>query len=81
MAKNIKEVRETMGVYSKPIDFDTYETIKIELGKYKLAPKATNILRRIEYDQFKDAKVITVRAGGNPNLNKDKMDKEDYTKE
>ena len=70
MAKNIKEVRETIGVYDEPIRITV-----IELGKYKLADNANHSLREVESNQLEEGMVIAVGQGGNPNKDRDEMDK------
>lgn len=77
MAKNIKEVRETMGVYDEPIRVAAYEPriTVIELGKYKLADNANHSLREVESNQLEEGMVIAVGQGGNPNKDRDEMDK------
>ena len=77
MAKNVKEVRETIGVNDKNISVAAYEPriTVIELGKYKFDENSNHSLRDIESNQLEEGMVIAVGNGGNPNKDRDEMDK------
>lgn len=66
MAKNIKEVRETIGINDEPIRVTAYEpkiTI-IDLGKYEFSKSANQTQREVKSNEIADGMSIAVVAGG-----------------
>ncbi len=69
MAKNIKEVRETIGKDDQSIKVAAYEprVILIELGKYELDSKTNYNQKEVKSDELSEGMVIQASNGGNPN--------------
>lgn len=77
MAKNIKEVRDTIGINDGGISVAAYEPkiIVIELGKYKLDSTTNYSKKDINSNEITEGMAVQVASGGNPNKNREEMDK------
>mgnify|MGYP004469304293 FL=1 len=66
MAKNIKEVRETIGKDDEPIKVVAYEPrmISIELGAYKLDDKANHNQKDVKSIELSEGMSIKAYDGG-----------------
>lgn len=66
MAKNIKEVRETIGKDNEPIKVVAYEPrmILIELGTYKLDDKVSYNQKDVKSDELSEGMSIKAYNGG-----------------
>ena len=76
MAKNIKEVRETIGKDDEPIKVAAYEPRinVIELGEYKLDSKDNYNIKDFKSNELSEGMVIQAANGGNPNKNLEDRD-------